>query len=504
MDIMFQVTTSSPSSYKLANTVYLREDTWDDFGFSVTFRAYFCNTKKEVSELGRVKIGRAGLEDDQSLNLPAEPFNKLTDVFFSLGETPEYYEELNKLGEDNRKKILIGLKDIAFNLDLKKKFSKEKVLNVALQRGFSNREIEQQLHRLSHGGVRLKPYRFQYRLSGVGKNCFDFCVAPYSNPPTNIHVLIGRNGVGKTTILKNLVTDFLKGSPKLAYEGIEQEHSFGLNARSQQFATVAFVSFSAFDDFDLEETESFKYIGLKKGKKGGRENKSIEDLTNEFMSNMSRCRDLSRANRWQDILSKLNTDPIFKDNEIVKKIYAYLTESDNDVESCSKINDLFGKKLSSGHKIVLLTLSALVNIVEENSLILFDEPEAHLHPPLLSAFVRAVSELMINRNAVAIMATHSPVVLQEIPRSCVSVLSRLGEVQKIERPQIETFGENVGTLTREIFRLEVDQSGFFQLIKEVAKDSSNVDDLFSTFGHQLGSEAKLLAMAEFLVSKKGK
>lgn len=47
---------------------------------------------------------------------------------------------------------------------------------------------------------------------------------------------------------------------------------------------------------------------------------------------------------------------------------------------------------------------------------LIDEPEGHLHPPLLSAFVRALSELLVNRNGVAIIATHSPVVLQEVPR----------------------------------------------------------------------------------------
>lgn len=79
---------------------------------------------------------------------------------------------------------------------------------------------------------------------------------------------------------------------------------------------------------------------------------------------------------------------------------------------------LFGK-LSSGHKIVLLTITRLVETVEERTLVLLDEPEAHLHPPLLSALVRALSDLLINRNGVGIIATHSPVVLQEVPRSCV-------------------------------------------------------------------------------------
>jgi predicted ATP-dependent endonuclease of OLD family len=64
-------------------------------------------------------------------------------------------------------------------------------------------------------------------------------------------------------------------------------------------------------------------------------------------------------------------------------------------------------KLSSGHKVVLLTTTRLVETVEERTLVLLDEPEAHLHPPLLAAFVRALSDLLINRNGVAIIATPS-------------------------------------------------------------------------------------------------
>src|SRR4029077_1742647 len=104
--------------------------------------------------------------------------------------------------------------------------------------------------------------------------------------------------------------------------------------------------------------------------------------------------------------------------------------------------------LSTGHKIVLLTLTRLVETVEERTLILFDEPESHLHPPLLSAFIRALSDLLIDRNGVAVIATHSPVVLQEVPACCAWKLQRYGGLLEAERPEAETFGENVGVLTR--------------------------------------------------------
>ncbi|MDT9120903.1 AAA family ATPase, partial [Escherichia coli] len=76
-------------------------------------------------------------------------------------------------------------------------------------------------------------------------------------------------------------------------------------------------------------------------------------------------------------------------------------------------------RMSSGHAIVLFTITRLVDVVGEKSLVLFDEPEVHLHPPLLSAFLRTLCDLLDARNGVAIIPTHSPVVLQEVPKSCM-------------------------------------------------------------------------------------
>lgn len=146
--------------------------------------------------------------------------------------------------------------------------------------------------------------------------------------------------------------------------------------------------------------------------------------------------------------------------------------------------------LSSGHGSVLLTLTRLVELVDEKTLVLIDEPESHLHPPLLSALVRSLSSLLQNRNGVAVIATHSPVVLQEVPRSNVWHLQRSGSVTAASRPSRETFGENVGILTRDIFGLEVQQSGFHDLIEKAANAFNGDFDLVCKyFNSQLGGEA---------------
>lgn len=153
-------------------------------------------------------------------------------------------------------------------------------------------------------------------------------------------------------------------------------------------------------------------------------------------------------------------------------------------------------KLSSGHAIVLLTVTRLVEFVDERTLVLMDEPEGHLHPPLLSAFIRSLADLLIKRNGVAIVATHSPVVLQEVPRCCVWKLRRTGPIAGAERPAIETFGENVGVLTREVFGLEVTNAGFHKLLKDaIDLERLSYESVLARFEGQLGAEARAIARA---------
>jgi predicted ATP-binding protein involved in virulence len=127
-----------------------------------------------------------------------------------------------------------------------------------------------------------------------------------------------------------------------------------------------------------------------------------------------------------------------------------------------------------------------------------DEPENHLHPPLLSALIRALSELLIDRNGVAIVSTHSPVVLQEVPSSCVWTLRRCGGQMITERLAVQTFGSSISQLTNEVFGLEVTDSGFHKMLAEAVRETSrsvfpvnDYDRIVSEFDGQLGDEAKL-------------
>ena len=88
--------------------------------------------------------------------------------------------------------------------------------------------------------------------------------------------------------------------------------------------------------------------------------------------------------------------------------------------------------MSSGHKIILLTVVNLVNFVEEKTLCNHGiEPEEHLHPRLYQLLFGHYQSLMSYRNGVAIIATHSPVIVQEVPRRCVWKIRGHGKYRKI-------------------------------------------------------------------------
>jgi len=446
-------------------------------------------------QIGSVKIGQVGLEKGEP-DLPTT-FTKLDVNYFSLGQDSSFYENLRKLGEETQELILLGLNDIAFDLELFDKVISEKVTKDSLLRSVSPASVRGQFNRLIRGGARLTPYEFKYTLhqNKVTESLtVEFSVEPNSNPPSNVHVVIGRNGVGKTHLLNNMARSLVtQGNTKSGSFYSEKSRN-----NPENFTGVVSVSFSAFDPFDSipakKDTTAlvrYSYIGLKHDKGNSEDAKlgvpmSYGMLTGQFVESLLHCVVDKKTTQWKKAISKLESDPLFAEAALTDLLKI-------ETEKLEQEARVSFEKLSSGHSLILLAITRLVETVEEKTLVLIDEPEAHLHPPLLSAFVRALSDLLIHRNGVAIVATHSPVVLQEVPKSCVWKIRRTGHIAKAERPSLETFGENIGTLTREVFGLEVTESGFHQLLKKALSNASSYDDILNAFKGQLGMEGRAIA-----------
>lgn len=498
--MQFTVLTGGRVPSTARDEAFLVEDSWDDwFTWNTLYQLTYVDADGVQHEIGGVKIGEFAMPAERSRPAIDTSFEQLADDFFSLGQDVSYYAGLADLPNAVGREILRALRDIAYDAEIWNRAKEEPVARRSLMRFVTRTEVEGQYRRAAHGGAPLTPYRFAFHIPRERPTSspvtLDFVVVPESQPPTNIHVLIGRNGVGKTHLLTNLTLAAVDTEAEPELVGV-LEVTEGASSTGS-FANLVTVSFSAFDTVEplpqsrIDSGVRYTYVGLKRVPRPGDEKplapKSPAALATEFGKSVAECVQGPRLLRWRRALEMLEADPIFQAADV-----AALAEAGAGDEALKdRARDLF-RRLSSGHKIVLLSITRLVESVEESSLVLLDEPEAHLHPPLLSAFVRALSDLLINRNGVAIIATHSPVVLQEVPRRCVWKMRRQGFELGADRPDLETFGENVGVLTREVFGLEVTSSGFHQLLREALADFGSYEAILERFGGELGQEARAL------------
>lgn len=473
---------------------YLILDDWNDWWeFKTMYDLTYVDDSGNVFEIGSVKIGEFSIKKKQErANIP-EQFEKLDGKFFSLGQSDYYYENLNKVSDRIREGILHALNDIAFNEDLFEKAISENITKQSLLRDISPTTVRKQFRRIANGGARLTKYEFTYtaaKVKAAKRMELSFEVTPESNPPTNIHVLIGRNGVGKTYLIKNMISAIANNREDHDNVGFFSAEE----PASKLFTNIICVAFSAFDEFTDNNPKSktipYIHIGLPQNQDASRKLEGLDLLAKQIVNSLKVCMASPKSKLWEKAIEILESDPIFNESSVKELIeYKYTVNSISQRAFFLKASSIF-KKLSSGHKIIILTLTRLIETVEEKSLVFLDEPEGHLHPPLLSAFIRALSELLIDRNGVAIIATHSPVILQEIPRSCVWKLRRTGRVAVAERLEIESFGENIGSLTSEIFGFEVTHSGFHKLLIDAVDKYGNYNRILRYFNYELGMEAR--------------
>lgn len=465
----------------------LFHNSWNDWWeYETLYRLVFWNKGGEFLEIGYVKIATEPLVEKQP-TLPSVIKEKIPNAF-SLGQDASYYSNLWLLSSELAVWVLDALGDIAYDANKRQQIWHRDVTQRSLMRDVPYDTFEEQLTRAAHGGTKLEPYRFRFHVDkarGDQSPILDFSVTPGSTPPTNVHVLIGRNGSGKSTLLRNMLVSFTN-TDKL----------------TSRIKNIVDVSFSAFDSFkrlegDIGTIREVTSISLYDTNNHGR-NKSYEELEAELSKSLRECLAQPRRTRLRSALNILENDPLFARQGIASTLSTTLAPE----EIVRQIVKKF-RSSSSGHAIVLLTIVGLIHRVEEKTLILIDEPETHLHPPLLSAFLKALSELLSTQNGLAVVATHSPVVLQEVPRECVWKIARAGDVSAVGRPEIETFGENVGILTHDVFGLEVQGTGFYSLLREVAHESETFEQAVDAFGGSLGSEARGILNVLMMMKTKG-
>ena len=468
--------------------IELEKDAWNDYGYTTLYSATLCIASFNCIPLGQVKILNVTVTNGVhtfNTRLP-DTFYELPSNYISLGQDMAYYKTLGDLDRTIYERIFRGLNDVVYRKNLAAPYREHPGFTNSLLR-FSEaekayKEAGQYFHRESVTDDDLtagKKYNFTFRcrlknasLDHVAEFDFD----SHSPLPGRINALIGKNGTGKTQFLAKFANTI---------SGLKDpEEGTGIFEPDRPaFCKIIAISYSAFDSFKKpprkpllkDRTFSYQYCGLQ-------DNTgllSIPDVK-KFNELLTLINEKNRFVQWKTIM-----DALFQDNDFQLQ--------DNDFQ-LHKNDSNFGFELlrsySSGQAIVFYIITHIIAHIEEESLLLFDEPEMHLHPNLLSNLMRVFYRLLEAFNSYSIIATHSPLILQEIPSRYVRVFKRLENVPLVQKLEKECFGENLSTITEEVFQVDEVPSSYRSILENLS-DSHTYDEVLQIFDGKLSLNAKI-------------
>jgi ABC-type lipoprotein export system ATPase subunit len=460
--------------------VRLRRDGWNDYGFETTFQATLCPSQDTDTwiDLGGVKIGRYGYTtDDPSMRAILNgTMQSLPDGYFSLGQLPSYYDDLAETPPAVRNAYATAMRDIAMTEVDAEALEQEEVYRVSLLR------TSRALQALDHGramfgaqAALVEQFEFRAMIGRNGDHVVPFDFRSAQGLPHRVNVLVGVNGVGKTQLMARLavaLSSFEETSTVQARTAAgETFEDAGVFTPRPSFYGVVAVSFSAFDDFELPKRSDsvryqYTYCGIRKPEGGLLDEKSI-------------------ASRIPAAIRKMNGA---QQDLLLQAMVVAMPQ--HEWESLPKGQAFYGR-LSAGQRIVLNIITDLVLNLGKRTLVLLDEPETHLHPQLISTLMSVLTVILEELDCFAIVATHSPIVVQQVLARHVHVIQRMDPAPPmVSSPPSETFGENLSEIVRLVFDSVESDRGYQDVIDRLL-ENEDVDAVTARFNERLGLNARL-------------
>ena len=461
---------TNPTAYPFFRLV---SDNWDDYGFKTTFQLLFYDKKNCWKSLGYLKI----LNDEETCTkkvLP-ESFTALPSTFCSMGQDNDYYAKLKEILPQQYQSVLYALKDAAWFPDIQYRFENHSGFKNSLLRDSEAIVILSSIKRkIERGEENSWSFSFQTNVPYSEKQFdlnFDFGNIEQDGNPNRIKALIGPNGAGKTSILKNLVRGLIRN-----------EEDVFLPSRPI-FSKVIAISFSIFDTFiDLrgKSVLNYTYCGL-------------HDKENTIMSVEDRESRLKESLIWINGERKVAN---YAQNHIVKNFLEGLkiVFPQDWVDSIyTDKNGLFihaiiekSRTMSTGESMILNLIASLYANIRNNSLIVFDEMEVHLHPKAIRQMMSLLFNITKEFNSACILATHSSIVVQELLADNVTIIEKTNDGMPESRIlNHESLAENLSVISNEIFGESSIYPHYKEMIKTMAEESETFEDLLQKLSSKL-------------------
>jgi predicted ATPase len=466
--------------------VVLRRDSWDDFGYKTTVElTYYSSAEANKVVLGHTKILHIS-DSEGYTEFDDSEFLSLSDEYCSLGQSVEYYKSIKDLGLNS---LLIDLKDCATNDTVYERFFELMGFRSSLLRSSRAEKLLKEAKVIFTDKIDIKntkdDFSFNYQTQLINSNhatSVNFNFEEHNILPFRINVLVGNNASGKSQILSNLALT-------LSGMEIEKQGKVEKQAEDYFFGDIHVVSYSPFDTFkDISQLNNgkfskssiksgmlpYNFYGIRKLVSIDGKNevllKSHTEISKEIRTGYNKIHVQNRRDVYLNVLKQCLGWSVVK----------------NDPKS---VIDNFNS-YSSGQKILVKMITDLLSSVKEDDLILIDEPESYLHPQGVSNFYHCIVKILKETKSFCIMATHSPIIVQETPSKYINILTKVGSNIKAKRPVSETLGQGLSSIINEVFKVDYDDLSFFETLQAFKEIGLSIDELEAVLGNKLDFSAR--------------
>ncbi len=462
-------------------------DDWDDYSYYTWFSLFYFRTEAEKLFLGELKIINRYHPITYDI-LPKAFDEPLSDDFCSLGIETSYYKNIvNKLTEEERDALFVYLRDCAVFPRIKEAFKDEDIFYSSLIRELSSKKVLDEANLIISGSSPENFYSFSYTYLPINRPgeevVWDVHVPYNAKPYQRIFGLIGENGYGKTQMLYALVSDFLNKDSERFNESVPH-FDYCLVMCSTPFdgyQNLASLHESTYACCCLEQNIEKTITKLEHFIRSMKDRPDIHEKTMPQAFNEA----VADIIGWKNI-----KDLFFKmiPKEVGRPEWTDIYDRERREEFHERV-----KQLSSGHLQLLSLLAAVYAHVHYSSLLVFDEPEVHLHPKAIKDFMIRLSEVLEDFQSYAIIATHTPLVIREIIERNVYCMYEFEHGLAVSPVNFRTFGEDLSTLYKHIFGYDERESFFSHLVGEYAEKYGcrrTIDRLSADI--ELGTNARML------------
>jgi len=543
---------------ELGAVIELTSDTWDDYGHRTTLAASLIQASGaqplgRIKLLIRDEVATAAALN-RLISEGWDGFFPLPNAdYVSIPTGIAFYEELGaRLGGEEVLAAAMLLRDGSLMTRLI--VDEAAIAMTQLQPfGFSllrergaQRAFNEGWKLFNHQGFEAKDvtFRFQDRHGELQK--LDLIFSP-SLLPHDINVLVGPNGSGKSQLLRQLVDHWLQVG------NLPEQVGF---SSPSDFSQIVAVSYSPFEQMrvdtaglQLVDHDIYRYFGLR-GRPSG---KRIEPTLSLDHAKRAAARGLiacaiddqrfAAIEAWSHKLHTLHAvlseaiefdyaaievpatmaSRTFQQTEFADDVMVrWETREDGDVKShrgvridpntlsdlnCGAITRHVDETagvwlfkdgepllLSSGQQLFAYIVINLLGSIRRNSLVIIDEPELFLHPTLEIALVGMLKSILEAYFCKALIATHSLVVVREVPRECVHVLEVTKEGLFIKHPPFQTLGGDIQRISSYVFGDRSVTKPFERWIDENAEAVGGRQELLAQLAPQDLNEELILEL----------